>query len=396
MDTQTLPGILALEDGSVFRGEGFGACKTVVGEAVFNTSMTGYQEILTDPSYYGQIVTMTASQIGNYGVNASDVESDGPKVRGFVVRELSPVTSNWRSEQSLDLYLKDHDVPGITGVDTRAITKKLRVAGAMKACISTEDISDEEAIRRAREWEGVVGMDFVKEVTTQAKYEWDLDAEENNPFLVPGTHLDDHLDRREGRQLMRIAAIDFGAKRSIFRNLARHGFHITVFPATASAEQIEAIKPIGIFLSNGPGDPEPLTYAQETVRKLVGKYPIFGICLGHQILSLALGVKTFKLKFGHRGGNQPVQNIETGKVMITAQNHGFASRREDFDGCDALITEVNMNDNTVAGLRHKEFPAFSVQYHPEAGPGPNDAIPHFESFYQAVKQHHSQQLSASA
>jgi carbamoyl-phosphate synthase small subunit len=238
-------------------------------------------------------------------------------------------------------------------------------------------------------------VDFVKEVTTPQKYVWDLQAKENEPFTIEGTHVDDHLDRREGRQLLPIAALDFGAKRSIYRNLARHGFHITVFPATATAEEIEAIRPSGVFLSNGPGDPEPLTYAQETVRKLVAKYPVFGICLGHQILSLALGVRTFKLKFGHRGGNQPVQNLETGKVMITAQNHGFASRREDFEGCEAMITEVNMNDNTVAGLRHKEFPAFSVQYHPEAAPGPNDAIPHFESFYQAVKRFHEARSDAT-
>ena len=238
------------------------------------------------------------------------------------------------------------------------------------------------------EWEGLVGVDFVKEVTTTATYVWDLNSDENQPFAVPGTIIDPAMDRREGRQLMRIAALDFGAKRSIFRNLARHGFHITVFPATATVEEIEAINPSGIFLSNGPGDPEPLTYAQDTVRKLVSKYPVFGICLGHQILSLALGVKTFKLKFGHRGGNQPVKNIETGKVMITAQNHGFASCREDFDNCDAIITEVNMNDNTVAGLRHATYPAFSVQYHPEAAPGPNDAVPHFETFYQAVKKHY--------
>lgn len=381
-----LPGVVALEDGSVFRGEGFGAEKTVVGEAVFNTSMTGYQEILTDPSYYGQIVTMTASQIGNYGVNATDVESDGPKVRGFVLRELSQIASNWRSEKTLDAYLLEHGVPGITGVDTRAITKKLRLLGAMKACISTEAISDEEAVRRAREWEGLVGCDFVKEVTTPAKFEWDGEAETNRLFCVPGTVLE-QPDRFKGRERLRIAALDFGAKLSIYRNLSRHGFDITVLPADTSAEEIEALQPDGIFLSNGPGDPEPVKYAQDTVRALVGKFPIFGICLGHQILSLALGVKTFKLKFGHRGGNQPVKNIETGKVMITAQNHGFASNKEDFKGSDAVITELNMNDDTVAGLRHKTLPVFSVQYHPEAAPGPNDAVVHFDEFYHIVKAH---------
>jgi carbamoyl-phosphate synthase small subunit len=394
MNNKMLPGILALEDGSVFRGEGFGAEKTVVGEAVFNTSMTGYQEILTDPSYYGQIITMTASQIGNYGINTVDVESDGPKVRGFVLRELSPIASNWRSEMTLDAYLSEHGVPGITGVDTRAITKKLRLAGAMKACISTEAISDKEAVRRAREWEGLVGRDFVKEVSTPAKFQWDSEAETNRLFRVPGTILEP-LDRFRGRERLRIAALDFGAKLSIYRNLSRHGFDITVLPADTSAEEIEALQPDGVFLSNGPGDPEPVKYAQETVRTLVGKFPLFGICLGHQILSLALGVKTYKLKFGHRGGNQPVKNIETGKVMITAQNHGFASRKEDFEGCDAMITELNMNDDTVAGLRHKTLPVFSVQYHPEAAPGPNDAVAHFDEFYRIVKAHKDAKLAAA-
>jgi carbamoyl-phosphate synthase small subunit len=385
MNMMELPGVLAFEDGSVFRGEGFGATATVVGEAVFNTSMTGYQEILTDPSYFGQIVTMTASQVGNYGVNPEDVESDGPKVRGFVVREVSPIASNWRSTQTLSQYLKDHGIPGLTGVDTRSITKKLRVAGVMKACISTESISDEEAVRLAREWPGLVGVDFVREVTTPKAYTWDVDALENMPFSVPGM-ANAYMDKRQGREKFKIAALDFGAKRSIYRNLARHGFEVVVLPATTTAAEIEALNPDGIFLSNGPGDPEPVTYAQETVRQLLGKYPIFGICLGHQILSLALGVRTFKLKFGHRGGNQPVKNVETGKVMITAQNHGFAARPEDFEACGAIITEVNMNDQTVAGLRHCSLPAFSVQYHPEAAPGPNDAVPHFETFYQMVKE----------
>ncbi len=390
-----LPGIIALEDGSVFRGKGFGAIKTVVGEAVFNTSMTGYQEILTDPSYFGQIVTMTASQIGNYGVNQSDVESDGPKVRGFVVREISPVTSNWRSEESLPNYLSRNDVPGVTGVDTRAITKKLRTVGAMKACISTEEISDEDAIQKAQNWEGLVGVDFAKEVTPTESYQWDSRDKENEPFIIPGTR-PMHPNLRDGRTIFKLAAIDFGAKRSIFRNLTRHGFDITVFPATVTVEEIESFNPDGVFLSNGPGDPEPVKYAQETVRGLLGKFPIFGICFGHQILSHALGVKTFKLKFGHRGGNQPVQNIETKKVMITAQNHGFASDEKAFEGTDAVVTEYNMNDQTVAALRHKNLPVFSVQYHPEAAPGPNDAVPHFEEFYKMVKGHYEAQLAEAS
>jgi len=385
-DSNEMPGVIAFEDGSVFRGVGFGAAATVVGEAVFNTSMTGYQEILTDPSYFGQIVTMTASQIGNYGINDSDVESDGPKVRGFVVREISPVTSNWRSQKSLPQYLEENGVPGVSHVDTRAITKKLRVAGAMKACISTEAISDEEAIRRAKEWEGLVGVDFVKEVTTPAKYRWDGQHEENNVFTVPGS-VSSYPDRREGREVLKIAAIDFGAKRSIFRNLTRHGFEVTVFPAQVEAEELIDFNPDGIFLSNGPGDPEPITYAQETVRQLIGKFPIFGICFGHQILSLAMGASSFKLKFGHRGGNQPVQNTENSKVMITAQNHGFAVQSSESQDSDIVVTEYNMNDQTVAGIRHQNYPVFSVQYHPEAGPGPNDGMPHFETFYQMVKKH---------
>lgn len=394
MNKNVLPGILALEDGSVYRAEGFGAVKTVVGEAVFNTSMTGYQEILTDPSYFGQIVTMTAPQIGNYGVNSADVESDGPKVRGFVVRELSPVPSSWRSEQALEDYLEEGGIPGLTGVDTRALTKKLRQVGSMKACISTEDISDEEAVKRAREWEGLVGRDFVKEVTTPTKYKWDADSSDNILFSLPGTNLE-AADRFDGRERLHIAALDFGAKRSIYRHLSRHGFDITVLPANTTAEEILALSPDGVFLSNGPGDPQPVKYAQETVCALVGKLPIFGICLGHQILSQALGVNTFKLKFGHRGGNQPVKNVETGKVKITAQNHGFASNKEDFANSEAVITEVNMNDDTVAGLRHKKFPVFSVQYHPEAAPGPNDAVPHFDEFYRIVKLNKdSQQVEA--
>ncbi|MDD4348608.1 MAG: glutamine-hydrolyzing carbamoyl-phosphate synthase small subunit [Opitutales bacterium] len=377
-------GILALEDGSVFRGIAFGACKTVVGEAVFNTSMTGYQEILTDPSYYGQIVTMTASQIGNYGINAQDLESDKVQVTAFVVRELSPVASNWRSEKPLSQFLQENDIPGLSGVDTRTITKKLRLAGVMKACVSTEGISDEEAVERARNWTGLVGVDYVKEVTSASPWKWSAESDENTPFSVPG--MERFCDRRIPRdRRYHVVALDFGAKRSIFRNLSRHGFDVTVVPADTSREEIEALQPDGIFLSNGPGDPEPILYAQKTVAELMPKYPVFGICFGHQIITHALGASTFKLKFGHRGGNQPVKNVETGKVMITAQNHGFASDPDSLLKTDAVVTEVNMNDNTIAGLRHRHYPVFSVQYHPEAAPGPNDAVPHFETFYQNVK-----------
>ncbi len=391
MQNDTLPGLIAFEDGTYFIGEGFGAEGTTVGEAVFNTSMTGYQEILTDPSYFGQIVTMTTSHVGNYGVNERDVESAKPMVNAFVVREVSPVSSNWRSTHSLSEYLKQHNIPGISDVDTRTITMKLRQAGVMKACVSTEGISPEAAIEKARSWEGLVGVDYAKEVSSKDIYEWDNTSDENELFTVTG--MDDFYPKLlEGRTIYHIVAIDFGAKRSIFRNLSRHGFRITVVPADTSVDKIESLNPDGIFLSNGPGDPEPVKYAQETVRQLIPKYPMFGICFGHQIITHALGASTYKLKFGHRGGNQPVKNMESGVVMITAQNHGFASKAEDFESLDAVITELNLNDNTVAGLRHKEYPVFSVQYHPEAGPGPNDAFPHFETFYQMVAE--SKKVSA--
>ena len=374
-------GVLALEDGTVFRGRAFGAAKTVVGEAVFNTSMTGYQEILTDPSYYQQVVAMTAPQIGNYGINLEDNESDGPKVAAFVVRELSPVTSNWRSRQSLDTYLEQNDIPGLDGIDVRTLTKKLRTAGAMKACVSTEDISDEEAVERARSWNGLVGVDSVKEVTCKAPYRFEADDVQS--FTVEGTELNQPIPERER---FHIAAIDFGAKRSIFKRLMQHGFDITVFPADVTPEQIEACNPDALFLTNGPGDPAALTYAHKTVAALLPKYPTFGICMGHQIITHALGAKTYKLKFGHRGGNQPVKNLETGVVRITAQNHGFAACEESLKRCGAIITEVSLNDGAVEGLRHEKYPVFSVQYHPEAAPGPNDAIAFFEDFYQKLAQ----------
>jgi len=374
-------GLLAFEDGTVFRGRAFGALATSVGEACFNTSMTGYQEILTDPSYFSQIVIMTAVQIGNYGISSEDVESDGPKVRGFVVREISPVASNWRSHTSVQDYLAEAGIPGIEGVDTRAITKKLRVSGALNACISTEAISEEEAIERARQFGGLLGVDFVKEVTAKEAYAWDTEAVQSVPFSVPGTQLAQvkTLEKR-----YRIAAIDFGAKRSIYRKLQQHGFDVQVFPATIEVDAIKEFGPEGVFLSNGPGDPEAVDYAHKTVRELIEHYPTFGICLGHQIITHALGANTFKLKFGHRGGNQPVKNLETGKVSITSQNHGFASTREELEKVGAIVTEINLNDQTVEGLRLKDRPVFSVQYHPEAAPGPNDADALFDDFYTLV------------
>ncbi len=378
------PAVLALEDGSVFRGLAFGADATVAGECVFNTSMTGYQEILTDPSYFGQIVTMTAVQIGNYGVNDADAEAAAPKCTGFVVRELSPIVSNWRSQVSLGDYLKKYGIPGIGEIDTRALTKKLRVDGAMKCCLSTLPIADDEAVRRARAWRNMAGADYVKDVTCKEPFIWSGNdpANHNPPYLPVGTTMNaPGIPAKK----FRVAAFDYGAKHSIFRKLVLHGFEVQVFPATATAAQIDEQKPDAVFLSNGPGDPAALPYIHQTVTALLPKYPIFGICLGHQMVTHALGGTTFKLKFGHRGGNQPVKNLETGKVSITAQNHGFATDPKSIENRGAVVTEINLNDNTVEGLRHKELPVFSVQYHPEAAPGPNDADPLFVDFYRMVE-----------
>ena len=379
------PAILALEDGSVFRGAAFGAAATVAGECVFNTSMTGYQEILTDPSYFGQIVTMTAPQIGNYGINAEDEESSAPKCTGFVVRELSPVVSNWRSSMSLDAYLKKYGIPGISEVDTRALTKKLRVDGAMKCCLSTLPLSDADAIARARGWSDMAGSDYVKDTTCKEPYIWGADdaSRYNAQYLPVGTTGGATVTPAKK---FKVAAFDYGAKYSIFRKLVRHGFEVHVFPATATHEQVREAGIDGLFLSNGPGDPSALPYIHKTVTALLPDYPTFGICLGHQMVTHALGGSTYKLKFGHRGGNQPVKNIETGKVSITAQNHGFATDAKSLESRSAIVTEINLNDNTVEGLRHKELPVFSVQYHPEAAPGPNDADPLFEDFYKLVEK----------
>ena len=378
-------GIIAFEDGTVFHGKGFGAQATSVGECCFNTSLTGYQEIITDPSYFSQIVTMTAVQVGNYGINAEDVESDGPKVKGFVVRELSPVVSNWRATTSLADYLAEAKIPGISDVDTRAITKKLRVSGALNACISTEGISEAEAIKKAQQFGGLIGVDFVKEVSAETAYDWDPEQKQSATFTVTGTDLAMRaLDRKKR---FRVAALDFGAKYSIYRRLQRHGFDVRVFPADTPAEAIREYKPDGVFLSNGPGDPAAVEYAHKSVRNLIEDFPTFGICLGHQIITHALGAETFKLKFGHRGGNQPVLNLETERVSITSQNHGFASTQEQLEKCGAIVTEINLNDQTVEGLRLKDRPVFSVQYHPEAAPGPNDADALFTDFYELVAKH---------
>ena len=383
--------ILALEDGRYFLGESFGATGSTVGEVCFNTSMTGYQEVLTDPSYRGQIVAMTAPQIGNYGVNALDDESSAVHVRGYVIEELSPVASNWRSHGTLDEYLKKWKVPGIQGVDTRALTKHLRSRGAMQGCLTTEDISPEEAVARAKAAPPMAGSDFVKEVTPKAAYTWDPEGKESRAWrIVKGDGAATEVT--ENGEVFtklppikhRIVAYDYGMKRNILRRLRQEGFQVEVVPAETTAEEVLAMKPEGVFLSNGPGDPGALTYVHESLRGLMGKTPIFGICLGHQMLAYAFGGKTFKLKFGHRGGNQPVQDLKTGKVTITSQNHGFAVDADSLPG-DVEVTHINLNDQTVEGLRHKSLPIFSVQYHPEAAPGPNDASYFFEQFAKLIE-----------
>jgi carbamoyl-phosphate synthase small subunit len=372
-----MDGILLLEDGTAFGGGCFGAPRAAVGEVVFNTSMTGYQEILTDPSYCRQIVALTASQIGNTGVNERDMESSRVQTAGLIVRELSPRISSWRAESDLDTFLAEHDVPGLKDVDTRALTRHIRSLGAMKGIIAPAETPREELERRLEAAPSMQGCDLVPHVTCAEAYEWTeggalgcRPGELSAPPPVPGG-------------TRRIVAIDFGIKRSILRRLVDAGFAVTVVPASMTAEEIMAMNPQGVFLSNGPGDPAAVTGAIETVRALLGRTPIFGICLGHQILALALGGTTFKLKFGHRGGNHPVQDLATGRVDITAQNHGFAVAAELPDG--VTVTQLNLNDGTVEGLSHADLRAFSVQYHPEAGPGPREASRHFAAFRALVE-----------
>ncbi len=380
--------ILALEDGSVFHGKGFGARASACGEVCFNTSMTGYQEILTDPSYKGQIVTMTYPLIGNYGVNEMDVESWKLHASGFVIRELSPVVSNWRADHTLASYLEKNGIPGIEGIDTRALTKKLRVRGALNGFITTEDIPEAEAVRRAKEFV-FLGVDYVKEVTHKNAFRWDEKDEQSGAFdLVRGS---ENVDARTHHKPLPpadipIVAFDYGMKYNILRRLRQHGFATQVLPATASAQEALKHKPAGIFLSNGPGDPAALDYIVREVKTLADSgIPIFGICLGHQILGQAFGGKTFKLKFGHRGGNQPVKDLESGKVEITSQNHGFAVDPKSLSS-DVSVTRINLNDQTVEGMRHKTKPIFCVQYHPEASPGPHDSTPLFAEFRSLIEK----------
>tara|TARA_B100000614_G_scaffold223202_1_gene211429 strand:- start:37364 stop:38542 length:1179 start_codon:yes stop_codon:yes gene_type:complete len=383
--------ILALEDGTIFEGQAFGATASVAGEVCFNTSMTGYQEILTDPSYKGQIVTMTYPLIGNYGVNEQDVESYQTHASGFVVRELSPVVSNYRADYSLGEYMERNGIPGIQGIDTRALTKKLRLRGAMNGYLTTEEgATADDALAKAKEWHGLVGVDYVKEVSHKSEFAWDENDELSPAFRLP--YGPKELDGRIQRDPMPaaeipIVAYDFGVKYNILRMLRQSGFKVTVLPANTPAEEALKHNPAGVFLSNGPGDPAAVTYAAEAVAELLKKgLPTFGICLGHQILSLAMGGKTSKLKFGHRGANQPVKDLDSGRVEITSQNHGFTVDADSLPD-DVAVNRINLNDQTVEGLRHKTKPVFCVQYHPEASPGPHDSSDLFGQFRQLVEKH---------
>ncbi|NQU26318.1 MAG: glutamine-hydrolyzing carbamoyl-phosphate synthase small subunit [Candidatus Nealsonbacteria bacterium] len=357
---------LALEDGTVFTGESFGARGEVDGEVCFNTSMTGYQEILTDPSYRGQIVTMTYTEIGNYGINAEDMESGKPHLSGFVVRNRSRQASNFRADGDLDEFLERTGVVGLEGIDTRALVRRTRIHGALRGVLSTVDLDDDSLVAKAKASPGLVGRDLVREVIPEKAFEWN---EPLSPWMQP---IGEQASVAVGNGSPHVVALDYGMKWNIARHLFDMGCRVTVLPGTATAEQVLAREPDGVFLSNGPGDPEPIAYAHETIRGLLGKLPIFGICLGHQLLSLACGAKTFKLKFGHRGANQPVLNHDTGRVEITTQNHGFAVEAETLPA-DLEVTHLNLNDNTIEGVRHRKHPAFSVQYHPEASAGPHDS-----------------------
>ena len=367
--------ILLLEDGTVFEGTGFGAKGHKCGEVVFNTSMTGYQEILTDPSYYEQIMTMTYPLIGNYGTTSEDVESRACFVSGFIVKENCDYPSSWRSQKSLDQYLRDNNVVGLEGIDTRKLVRHIREKGAMRGIISSDILEIAQLQAKLDEYPGLVNRDIVKDVVQKTPYDWDktvLDILEEGLVDNPPEY--------------NVVAIDCGIKENILRLLVAAGCKIKVVPSDTSAKDILAMKPDGVFLSNGPGDPEPVSYVIDTIKALLGKVPIFGICLGHQLLSLALGAKTYKLKFGHRGGNHPVKDLRTGKIEVTSQNHGFSAVEDSFDGLDVEITHINLNDQTIEGIRCTKVPAFSVQYHPEASPGPHDSRYLFAEFTDLMKE----------
>lgn len=366
-----VPAKLALEDGTVYTGHAFGAEGEVCGEVVFNTAMTGYQEILTDPSYRGQIVTMTYPEIGNYGVTDEDREHEKPSLSGFIIREESRIYSNYRAEGDLDSYLKEHNIVAISGIDTRAIVRRTRTVGALKGIVSTTDLDDASLVAKAKGSAGLVGRDLVREVMPTETVSWDreLDAWTASEVNAPGASADGP----------HVVCMDFGMKWNIPRHFCSAGNRVTIVPGDTSSEEIMALNPAGIFLSNGPGDPEPLGYAHDTIRQLIGNVPIFGICLGHQLLSLACGAKAFKLKFGHRGVNQPVIDLATGKIEITTQNHGFAIDDKDLPDC-LEVTHRNLNDDTIAGVKHKTADAFGVQYHPEAASGPHDSHYLFRRF----------------
>jgi carbamoyl-phosphate synthase small subunit len=366
-------GIVALEDGTVFEGESFGAPGEAVGEVVFNTSMCGYQEILTDPSYSSQIITMTYPLIGNYGINGDDIESGKVQVSGFLVKEACPYPSNFTSQKTLSAYLTENNIVGIAGIDTRKLTRHIRLAGAMKGAICVSDSPDaiSESIKKAKAWKGLVGLDLAKVVSCKKPYSWNQ--------YSPG-------DRVKTR--FSVVAFDFGIKFNILRILQSYGCDVTVVPASTTAEEALAMKPDGIFLSNGPGDPAAVTYAIDSIKKLIGKLPIFGICLGHQLLGLALGAKTYKLKFGHRGANHPVKNLENGSIQITSQNHGFCVDIESLKLLSVKMTHVNLNDHTCEGLADMDRKLFSVQYHPEASPGPHESKYLFDTFINMMESTH--------
>jgi carbamoyl-phosphate synthase small subunit len=372
------PAVLALEDGTVFEGWSFGAPAERTGEVVFNTAITGYQEIFTDPSYSGQIVVLTNPQIGNYGANQSDNEAARPYIEGLVVREFSPLASNWRSDETAQEFLTTNGVPVIAGIDTRALVRHLRSRGVMRGVLSATSTDAAALVDRARSSPSMTGLDLATRVSTPESYQWIKPAEPCSPS---------DLESDPAAQRFHVVAYDFGIKRNILRRLVSAGCRVTVVPAATSAEDTLALKPDGVFLSNGPGDPEPLTHPAAQVRKLIGHVPIFGICLGHQILGLALGAKTYKLKFGHRGANHPVLNKITGKVEITSHNHGFAVDPDSLNLNEVEITHSNLNDETLEGFRHRNHPVFCVQYHPEAAPGPHDSRYLFDDFVTLMTDH---------